>query len=281
VERKKAAGKLGLVLATAPLLTFLTLQFSCQGSREKLTKESALEKLSAALDCPIALVLPEGRITDHFKLDMPMPSLNAARQSAEVLNALEQESKIIRLLKTLADEGFISFSYSQPRIVYDPKLRQQPLRAVYDIQIEPTERGAEFRVAGLKEDSSFSFPLKYFLLSPIHEKELSEEFEGKFSLSYLKLCERVITGVTGIRKIDKSSSIVDYAWRFDRFTALGEFVSRDPEWAFHDGFFMIMALRDGTWSRVVDLLDASFVNKDTARFGRRQEGWEVQQENNP
>jgi len=42
-----------------------------------------------------------------------------------------------------------------------------------------------------------------------------------------------------------------------------------------------MALRDRTWSRVVDLLDGRIVNKDTARFSRRQEGWEVQRENNP
>jgi hypothetical protein len=281
VKKTRIAGRLGLILAAVSLLIFVALQISCLGRKGKLTNRLAQEKLSKALDCPIVLVMPEGKIGDQVKLDMPMPSLNAARQSAEILTGLEKRSKIIQLLRTLADEGFISFSYSQPRIVFDPKLRQQPLRAVYEIQLEMTERGAEFRVAGLKEDSSFSLPLKYFLLSRVHEKELSEEFEGQFNLSSLKLCERVITGVTGMRKTGKSSATVDYEWKFDRFTALGEFVSRNPEWVLHDGFFVIMALRDAAWSRVVDLLDASIVNKDTARFSRGQEGWEIQQENNP
>jgi hypothetical protein len=281
VKKTGAAGKLTLILAAAPLLILAALQVSCQGKKGRLTNDLAQEKLSAALDCPIVLVMPEGKITDQVKLDMPMPSLNAARQSAQVLDTLEKRSKIIQLLKTLADGGFITFSYSQPRIVFDRKLRVQPLRAVYDIQTEVTERGAEFRVADLKEDSALLLPLKYFLLSPVHEKELSEEFEGQFSPAYLKLCEKVITGVTGIHKKGKSNATVDYEWKFDRFTALGEFVSQDFEWAFHDGFFVTMALRGGAWSRVVDLLDGSIVNKDTARFSRGQDGWEVQQENNP
>ena len=281
MKKTRVAGKLTLILAAVSLLAFLALQVSCLGKKGKLTNQLAQEKLSAALDCPIVLVMPEGKIADHVKLDMPMPSLNAARQSAEVLSALEKESKIIPLLKTLAEQGFISFSYSQPRIVFDAKLRMQPLHAVYDIQTEVTEKGAEFLIAGLEEGSSFSLPLKYFLLSPVHEKELSEEFEGEFRPAYLKLCEKVVTGVTGIRKKDKLSATVNYTWRFGRFTALGEFISQDFEWAFHDGFFVTMALRDRTWSRVVDLLDGRIVNKDTARFSRRQEGWEVQRENNP
>ena len=281
MKKTRVAGRPGLILLVASLLAFLALQASCLGKKGKLTSHLAQEKLSAVFDCPIALVVPEGKIADQVKLDMPMPSLNAARQSAEVLNALEKESKIIGLLRTLANEGFISFSYSQPRIVFDRKLRVQPLRAVYDIQTEVTERGAEFQVAGLEEDSSFSLPLKYFLLSPVHEKELSEEFEGQFNLSYLKLCDKVVTKVTRIRKTDKSNATVDFEWRFDRFTPLGEFVSQDFEWAFHDGFFVIMALRPAAWSRVVDLLDGRIANKEAARFSRGRDGWEVQQENNP
>ncbi len=281
MSKTKLAGQLVLILAIVSLLAFFALQVSCQGKNGRLTNGLAQEKLSAALDCPIVLVLPEGKIVDHVKLDMPMPSLNAARQSAEVLNALEKESKIIRLLRTLTHEGFIAFSFSQPRIVFDPKLRQQPLHAVYDIQLEVTEKGAEFLIAGPEEGFSFSLPLKYFLLSPVHEKELSEEFEGEFSLSCLKLCEKVVTKVTRIRKLDRSNATVDYEWKFDRFTALGEFVSQNPEWAIHDGFFMIMAWREKTRSRVVDLLDGRIVNKDSARFGRVQDDWGVQQENSP
>ncbi|MBM3285273.1 MAG: hypothetical protein FJY81_05315 [Candidatus Aminicenantes bacterium] len=251
------------------------------GSKGKLTRELALEKLSAALDCPVVLVMPEGKITDHFKLDMPMPSLRAAQESSEVLKGLERESGIIKLLTSMAKGGFISFSYSRPRIVFDPKARVQPLRAVYEIEVALTKRGKEFQMAEALADFPFSLSLKYFLLSPVHEKAFSEEFAGEFDLRCLKLCEKIVTGVTGIRKAGKASATVDFEWKFDRLTALGEFISQDFAWTYNDGFFAVMSLREGTWSRVVDLLDPRISTRENARFIRDESGWRVEGGENP
>ncbi len=261
-------------------LILLSLQLSCLSGKGKLTTELARKKLSQAVDSSIVLLVPEGKIEDLFQLDMPMPSLRAAQASAEVLKGLERESKTIRLLHSLAEEAFISFSYSSPRIVFDPKLRVQPLRAVYEIQLAVTEKGKEFQMAQPSPDSPFSLPLKYFLLSPVHEKSFSEQFSGEFTVSCLKLCEKVVSRVLSIRKTEARRARVDFEWKFDRFTALGEFIGREFEWTFQEGLFAVMAFRHGNLSRVIDLLDGKIVSKDSARFVFEGREWRIEAEPN-
>jgi len=276
VEKKRRAPGLGKVLLAVVPLILVSVDASCLSSKGKLTGEVARQKLSQAFDCPIVLLLPEGKITDYFQLDMPMPSLRAAQESAEVLKGLEKASKIIRLLTSLTEAGFISFSYSSPRIVFDPKQKVQPLRAVYEIQVALTEKGKQFQLAEKPGDSPLSLFPKYFLLSPVPEKGFSEAFEGEFAVTCLKLCEKVVTQIKRIRKTGKQTATVDFEWRFDRFTPLGEFISHDFEWTFYEGFFSVMAFREGNLRRVVDLLDGKISTSESVRFIADGEGWRVE-----
>lgn len=267
------------VFSRLPLLFFgVALAASCLSKGGKLTREMAQEKLSRAFDCLVVLFLPEGKITDHFQLDMPMPSLKAAQESAEVLRGLEKESKTIRLLSSLSEASFISFAYSSPRILFDPKARTQPLRAAYDIQIFLTEKGKECLLAEPPEDAPFSLTLKYFLLSPVHEKVFSEAFTGEFTVSCLKLCEKVVSKVERIRRTGRSEALVDFQWKFDRFTSLGEFIGRDFEWTFQEGFFAVVALHPERSVRVVDLLDSRVNARESARLILEGGSWRVEQD---
>ncbi|MGQ9673330.1 MAG: hypothetical protein ACUVV5_09375 [Candidatus Aminicenantales bacterium] len=281
MKRIRQASGLGLALLLVAFPMLITFPNSCRGKGTKLTRELAREKLAQVLDCPIVLLLPGGKIIDHFKLDMPMPSLRAARESAEVLKGLERQSKIIKLLTSMADEGFISFSFSGPQILFDSKARTQPLHATYEIKLALTERGKEFLMSDLEGELPFSLSLKYFLLSPVHERALTEEFEGEFGVFCLKLCEKVVHQVTRVRKTGKRSVAVDFEWKFDRFTSLGEFIGRDFDWTFHEGFFAVMALQKGNPSRVVDLLDGKTSSRDSARFIRDGENWRLELGKNP
>ena len=281
MQKTKFLVNQGLSLSALVFLVWTVLQASCLSKEGKLTTEIAQKKLSQALDSSVVLLLPEGKIEDLFQLDMPMPSLKAARESAEVLKGLERESKTIHLLTSLAEEGFISFSYSFPRIVFDPKAKVQPLRAVYEIQVYLTEKGKEFQITEPPTDLSFSLPLKYFLLSPVHEEVFSEEFKGEFTVACLKLCEKEVGKVSRIRKTGKRSATVDFEWKYDRFTSLGEFISRNFEWMFQEGFFAVMTLRDGNLSRIVDLLDGKIITRDSTRFALDGGDWMVDQGKNP
>lgn len=276
MARTRCASSLEVVFYTGLSLILVAVHSSCLSSKGKLNSELARQELSRAFDCSVVFLLPEGKITDHFELDMPMPSLQAAQESAEVLKGLEKRSKTIRLLTSLTEAGFISFSYSSPRIVFEPKLKVQPLHAVYEIQVALTEKGKEFQLVETPDDSTLSLSLKYFLLSPLPEKGFSEAFEGKFTVSCLKLCEKAVSKITRIRQTGKRVATVDFEWRFDRFTPLGEFIGRDFEWTFHEGFFSVMALREGHLSRVVDLLDGKISTRESARFIANGKGWRVE-----
>ena len=197
------------------LIIFILIITGCCKSN-KLDRKLAYKIISEKYGNPTlyTLKIPVGKINDSIEVEGW-----GIRAMKEESYDLAVKGFIFQFLYMLDKEAIIKLS-CKPRLKGEGSLYSSKCSLTFPININLTEKGRNLFI--LEEEGLIKKGIKYDIKLPSFSTNLTESITGDYKFLYLKMCEKAIVEVAGIRFLDRNNAIVEYIWKYDNFSLLVE-----------------------------------------------------------
>lgn len=159
-------------------------------------------------------------------------------------------------------------------------IRRERFAIIYDlpvyIEIKPKETANKYIVKTIDEKLVAGISYRYSQLFGVKD----EKIEGESNSIFLKICDKVLVGITGIGFFGDTSAVVEYNWKYENITPVKQTLERIENFSRYviSGHGFKGFISTDFYREIVEGRIDNRIHSDKLKFALYDDGWRILEE---